>query len=156
VIKRYPKWIASAIQLALVAIYFPVYNWSVVGGFLYASFFALAEPFLLKRILIDHMSDRRFIFLAVTVITDLIAMIFAFANAYEIFGVVLHDGEAIHGLWQYLYFSVVTFTTLGYGDYVPAGISQGISAFQALLGFGYFAFVIGVSGSTFYARINKL
>jgi hypothetical protein len=80
----------------------------------------------------------------------------ACANAYEIFGVVLHDGEAIHGLWQYLYFSVVTFTTLGYGDYVPAGISQGISAFQALLGFGYFAFVIGVSGSPFYARINKL
>jgi hypothetical protein len=39
---------------------------------------------------------------------------------------------------------------------VPVGISQGISAFQALLGFGYFAFVIGVSGSTFYARINKM
>jgi hypothetical protein len=38
---------------------------------------------------------------------------------------------------------------------VPVGISQGISAFQALLGFGYFAFVIGVSGSTFYARINN-
>jgi hypothetical protein len=60
---RYQKWIVSTIQSALVAIYFPVYNWSVVGGFIYASFFALTAPFLLKRILIDHVGDWRFIFL---------------------------------------------------------------------------------------------
>lgn len=36
-----------------------------------------------------------------------------------------------------LYFSVVTFTTLGYGDYSPSEALRPISAFQALLGFTF-------------------
>ncbi|NQZ06742.1 MAG: hypothetical protein HRT35_06220 [Algicola sp.] len=44
------------------------------------------------------------------------------------------DGVKINEL-TYLYYSIVTFTTLGYGDFRPANeLSQMISAFQALAG----------------------
>jgi len=37
--------------------------------------------------------------------------------------------------WSHLYYSVVTFTTLGYGDFAPQeGVSRFVSAFQALMG----------------------
>ena len=36
--------------------------------------------------------------------------------------------------WQSLYFSVVTFTTLGYGDILPLGISRLFASIEALLG----------------------
>ena len=37
--------------------------------------------------------------------------------------------------WSHLYYSVVTFTTLGYGDFSPReGVSRFVSAFQAVMG----------------------
>jgi len=33
-----------------------------------------------------------------------------------------------------LYFSVVTFTTLGYGDMVPVGAARALAAFEAFTG----------------------
>jgi len=35
---------------------------------------------------------------------------------------------------SYLYYSVVTFTTLGYGDFTPIGISRAIAAIEAFVG----------------------
>jgi hypothetical protein len=78
-----------------------------------------------------------------------------YANAYEITGNVLENGKPITGLWEHLYFSVVTFTTLGYGDYLPQGYAKILAASQALIGFGYFAFIIGVAGTIFYSKLNK-
>lgn len=37
--------------------------------------------------------------------------------------------------WDSLYFSVVTWTTLGYGDYAPEGLVRIVAAGQALLGY---------------------
>ena len=43
-----------------------------------------------------------------------------------------------------LYFSGVTFTTLGYGDVTPAGpLARFVAVVEAATGFGYFALVIG-------------
>jgi hypothetical protein len=36
--------------------------------------------------------------------------------------------------WSCLYYSVVTFTTLGYGDFTPVGISRAIAALEAFTG----------------------
>jgi voltage-gated potassium channel Kch len=48
------------------------------------------------------------------------------------------------GLAEALYFSGVTFTTLGYGDVTPSGPADRLLAvLEAGLGFGYFAVVIG-------------
>ena len=42
-----------------------------------------------------------------------------------------------------IYFSVVTFTTLGYGDYQPLPRMRLVAAAQALLGYVFLGFVVG-------------
>ncbi len=41
--------------------------------------------------------------------------------------------EKCHLLLSCLYYSVVTFTTLGYGDFTPIGISRAIAAIEAFI-----------------------
>lgn len=48
---------------------------------------------------------------------------------------------------DYLYFSVRTFSTLGYGDYRPAGeVGQALASLQSLVGAGLIALLIAVLG----------
>lgn len=42
--------------------------------------------------------------------------------------------DKVHLLFSCLYYSVVTFTTLGYGDFTPVGISRAIAAIEAFTG----------------------
>ena len=59
----------------------------------------------------------------------------------------------ITGLWENFYFSVVTFTTLGYGNIVPINTAgEIIAAIEALVGFAAFAFLIGIASTV---AINK-
>lgn len=54
-------------------------------------------------------------------------------------------------LWECLYFSIVTFTTLGYGDIVPIGISRVIAAIEALVG----TFTIALFLVVFVKRMTR-
>jgi len=45
------------------------------------------------------------------------------------------DGEPIRSFWRSLYFSIITFTTLGYGDYRPKrGGFRALASAEALIG----------------------
>ena len=74
-----------------------------------------------------------------------LAIIFVFATLYFFSGLsfsgdsLAFDPEA--SLWanvkiffSALYFSVVTFTTLGYGDLAPIGVARALAAFEAFIG----------------------
>jgi hypothetical protein len=68
-------------------------------------------------------------------------LITAFGALYWALG---GESENLHVLLQKLYFSGVTFFTLGYGDYVPQGTgSKVVSVLEAGTGFGFIAMVIG-------------
>jgi hypothetical protein len=60
------------------------------------------------------------------------------------FGLLHYSISPSLGLADALYFSGVTFTTLGYGDVTPAGpAARVLAVIEAGSGFGYFAVVIG-------------
>ena len=51
---------------------------------------------------------------------------------FETFGRI--DGDISHALQDYFYYSIATYSTLGYGDLVPVGPLRVMSGVEALLG----------------------
>jgi hypothetical protein len=145
------------LQLFLVLFYFPLYEFNVWAALIYVGVFTLLDLRFWPEAIRKHAKDTHFSYLIVTVVTSFIAVVFLFANIYEVIGTVATTGtkEYITGLWEHVYFSVVTFTTLGYGEYTPQGYAKIATSIQAILGLGYFAFIVGVSSAIFYARLQK-
>jgi hypothetical protein len=66
-------------------------------------------------------------------VTAFVLVQYLFINFYTSLG--LHNSEGItHDKWDALYFSIITWTTTGYGDLVPFGASRWIACSEALLG----------------------
>ena len=65
----------------------------------------------------------------------LVLVIFSFAFLFSELGLVSKNGVRTHDFWICLYFSVETFTTLGYGDFVPTTASRPVAALEALSGY---------------------
>ena len=74
-----------------------------------------------------------------------ILLIFICAILYSLTGLNYHGefyifdvnaplSQNIHWFFSCLYYSIVTFTTLGYGDFTPIGVSRAIAAFEAFTG----------------------
>lgn len=87
------------------------------------------------------------------VITASVASILLFGILYPIWGVnagstVVQYGRSslTESVMTGLYFSAVTFSTLGYGDVQPLGHARGIAAFEALLGAVLVALLVFVFG----------
>jgi Ion channel len=77
-----------------------------------------------------------------------LTLIFVFAGVYRGYGLLysgsalpvplLNDGESA------LYFSIVTWTTLGYGDFTPPPELRLIAAAEALVGYLFFGLAVGL------------
>lgn len=68
---------------------------------------------------------------------NILAMIVLFAEIYQRTGLANSGNpQPVGNAWSCVYFSVVTWTTLGYGDIVPFGpASRAFAAAEALLGY---------------------
>lgn len=65
----------------------------------------------------------------------LYAAAFGFVDGHTTFGTLVHSTQAPDLAWlDYVYFSFVTYTTVGYGDFVPTGPIRFIAATEALNG----------------------
>ena len=70
--------------------------------------------------------------------------IMIFATIYFIFGI-SHGDKVETGSWyNSFYFSIVTWTTLGYGDFAPVENLRLVAAFEAMLGYVYMAVLVGL------------
>lgn len=96
----------------------------------------LFGPFLSKEI------GLRKLFLFVVIQGG--ADIFMFAAIYRGYGLISPDGSVAPPWKTALYFSIVTWTTLGYGDYRPPEAIQLIAAIQALLGYVFLGLTVSV------------
>lgn len=76
-----------------------------------------------------------------------------FAAVHQVIG--LHDnlhpgGDLVHAFDVSLYYSVVTFTTLGYGDFYPVGPGRVLAGIQSLTGY----IVLALLASTLTTAIS--
>ena len=101
----------------------------------------------------DHSTNEMFHELGIIFLFG-ISNILIFAFIYQVFGV-NSGGKEIKGeFFTSLYFSIVTWTTLGYGDFTPASSTwlRLVSAFEALLGYLYMAILVGLFLNTTQAK----
>ncbi|MEZ6062350.1 MAG: ion channel [Planctomycetaceae bacterium] len=100
-----------------------------------------------------HWTLREFAFLA---IVSLMLTIGSFAGIFRTFGL-QHPDPAVgidHSLKSAFYFSLVTWTTLGYGDFQPTEAVRMAAAIEAMLGYVAMAFFIGFALSRAGASHN--
>ena len=79
-------------------------------------------------------------------------MVVVFAWVHQQIGLMDVSGPGMRGTRNFgdaLYFSVVTITTIGYGDFIPMGAGRSIAALQGLLGY----FILGIMVSTGFQLI---
>src|SRR5262249_40339666 len=70
--------------------------------------------------------------------------ILIFAAIFRMFGLV-HGNSIVKDDWLIaLYFSLITWTTVGYGDFVPTDGIRLLAGLEALVGYFYMALLIGV------------
>ena len=87
--------------------------------------------------------------LAFDTLVSLIFTIFAFAYLYRGLGISLTSCCTGAGsVSDHIYFSAVTFSTLGYGDFRPCPASRPWAALQAILGNLHLGLIVG---SAFFA-----
>lgn len=73
-----------------------------------------------------------------------IALLFCFSGLYYYFGIVSGDTIIKHDWQTSIYFSIVTWTTLGYGDLHPIEGLRIVAAVEALIGYIFMGLTIGV------------
>ncbi len=79
-------------------------------------------------------------------------LVLAFAWVHSQIGLMDLSGpapRATRDLGDAVYFSIVTITTLGYGDFIPLGPGRPVAAMQALIGY----FILGILVSTGFQLI---
>jgi hypothetical protein len=79
--------------------------------------------------------------------------IFIFAILYYSFGVTNSGNHVYIDFMTSMYFSIVTWTTLGYGDFGPIEYLRLFAAVEALMGYIYMAIMIGLFFSIFKTKV---
>lgn len=85
--------------------------------------------------------------IVIFILANIAVLIVSFANIFRWTGLHYPTADAPsdpHDLWGALYFSVVTWTTLGYGDVTPYANTRFFAASEALLGYIVMALLISV------------
>jgi Ion channel len=80
-------------------------------------------------------------------IAQAVALILIFAGIYRGYGLVHAQTNSPLDWMTGLYFSIVTWTTLGYGDLLPKDQIRLLAAWQALLGYIFLGFIVGIGTS---------
>lgn len=121
--------------------------WDILISLMPFLFFQLAVIFLSVRFVV-----RQKIPFMLLLVTSLCVLIVAFAPIYYDNGLwdVVHH-QLVHGdKWITVYFSAVTFTTVGYGDFVPHNtFIRVVAGGEAILGYLIFGMIIATFISMF-------
>jgi len=103
----------------------------------------LAVPIMICDAAINRGPRVRTYEIAILLLFYLPLVLYAFARLYQAGGLV-HNGEVTHEFGSALYFSVVTWTTLGFGDFQPVENLRLWAAGQALFGYFFMAILVAL------------
>jgi hypothetical protein len=80
------------------------------------------------------------------VLLTAVALVLSFAAIYYFSGGIVHatTGERIRDWAHAVYFSGITFSTVGYGEYIPAPHQQLVAMLESVLGMGLMGFFVAV------------
>ncbi|MDH3346490.1 MAG: ion channel [Desulfobulbaceae bacterium] len=92
-----------------------------------------------------------FIMVSITGVSNM----FLFCGLYYVYGLHSVQGIIKHDFLTSLYFSVVTWTTLGYGDLQPINELRMVAAMEALMGYLYMALLVGLFLSMTKIRVRQ-
>jgi Ion channel len=84
----------------------------------------------------------------------LLTVVFSYADIYRYLGIIDSNGTLVHDSVSCFYFSIVTYTTLGYGDYRPSPDARLFAASEALLGYVLLSLFIGVLLQSIYKLLD--
>ena len=120
------KYILLSISLSAV---FVVLNWyeASIGVIVLSTFYYVYWA-------INHRSLRERIEAFFYFFNLLLLTIATFTAIYEMEGIVC-SGDVVKNVYDSAYFSIVTWTTLGYGDCLPTENIRHLAAMQALVGY---------------------
>lgn len=123
-----PNWATALTAYALAALAFGYFGY-VVLYVLYLSFS-------------DGTFQPNAIRLARDTLVSIAFNVTAAAVIFKLHGLNPPAGLMV-GVWDYLYFSMVTFSTLGFGDFTPMPDTRLYAAFYALLGNFHLGVIVG-------------
>ena len=103
----------------------------------------LAVPIMIIDAFLNRSVRTRVIEITALMFFYLPFVLYAYARLYEERGLI-YNGESIHSLTESLYFSVVTWTTLGYGDFQPSESVRLWAATEAFFGYMFMALLIAL------------
>lgn len=72
------------------------------------------------------------------VLVEVILLVLGFAAIYQHLGIqdnTSPGGPIVHEFWSSAYLSMITFTTVGYGDFHPVGLGRALAALQGFTGY---------------------
>lgn len=102
---------------------------------------------LISRVRVILVGSEHLLFHGLVAAAEVVAMLVAFGAVYQEVGIIDNTrpgSPVVHEFWSSVYYSVVTFTTLGYGDFYPQGIGRVLAGMQALTGY----IMLGLLAST--------
>ena len=116
------------------------------------------DPYGMDHTLIDCVKTKKVVYhhskeLIMAYYMAFIALIF---GAFVIYQVESDDNEQFSNFGDSLWWSLVTFTTIGYGDKVPnSGIGKIIASIFSVLGISLFALPAGILGTGFALKVQE-
>ncbi|HEV7299389.1 MAG TPA: potassium channel family protein [Tepidisphaeraceae bacterium] len=115
----------------------------VIGLMVVAVYIALLVLHV-RRILGDRGSLA---FQLTCVLGEMVLLLAAFASIHQRLGILDNTGASttvVHDFWRSFYFSFITFTSVGFGDFYPVAAGRALAALQGFTGY----LVLGILAST--------
>ena len=143
-----------AIGIVVQAVFQPVFfeeNRFIHRIYSYYFFVVSLIFFCSNVVIVTFKNDEAFVVNTTRLFFDILisAMfhIVSFSYFYRRWGILDPEIEMVSSInfFDHLYFSSVTFSTLGYGDFRPSGDSRLIAAYEALIGNMHIGFLVGAA-----------